>query len=85
MHRAAFYIENNIPAMQPICVDHRETADGRFCTRGFSHFWLATVQDVLHADWQDVRHSPQPPCGALCAKVLRLMVLMCFIAETLLS
>jgi len=20
----------------------------------FSHFWLATVQDVLHADWQEV-------------------------------
>jgi len=26
----------------------------------FSHSWFATVQDVLHADWQDVWHSPQP-------------------------
>jgi hypothetical protein len=25
----------------------------------FSHFWLATVQLVLQADWQDVWHSPQ--------------------------
>jgi len=32
---------------------------------GFSHFWLATVQLVLQADWQDVWHSPQatPPLG----------------------
>ncbi len=27
----------------------------------FLHFWLAMVQDVLQADWQDVWHSPQPP------------------------
>lgn len=26
----------------------------------FSHFWLATVQEVLQADWQDAWHSPQP-------------------------
>jgi hypothetical protein len=24
----------------------------------FAHFWLATVQDVLHADWQLAWHSP---------------------------
>jgi hypothetical protein len=24
-----------------------------------SHFWLATVQLVLQADWHDVWHSPQ--------------------------
>ena len=35
----------------------------------FSHFWLATVQEVLHADWQEVWHSPQPPWAALCFKV----------------
>ena len=27
------------------------------CSQG----WLATPQDVLHADWQDVWHSPHPP------------------------
>jgi hypothetical protein len=26
----------------------------------FWHFWLATVQDVLQADWQEAWHSPQP-------------------------
>lgn len=24
-----------------------------------AHFWLATVQEVLHADWQLAWHSPQ--------------------------
>lgn len=27
----------------------------------FSHCWFATPQEVLHADWQEVWHSPQPP------------------------
>ena len=31
----------------------------------FSHFWLATPQLVLQADWQEVWHSPQPPFFAL--------------------
>jgi hypothetical protein len=31
----------------------------------FSHFWLAMPQLVLQADWQEVWHSPQPPCLAL--------------------
>ena len=31
----------------------------------FSHFWLATPQLVLQADWQEVWHSPQPPFLAL--------------------
>jgi len=25
-----------------------------------AHFWFATVHEVLHADWQDAWHSPQP-------------------------
>jgi len=29
---------------------------------GFAHFWLATVQDVLQADWQLAWHSPQAVC-----------------------
>ena len=31
----------------------------------FSHFWFATPQEVLQADWQEVWHSPQPPVTAL--------------------
>lgn len=31
----------------------------------FAHFWFATVQDVLHADWQEAWHSPQPTPVAL--------------------
>ena len=40
----------------------------------FSHFWLATVQDVLQADWQEVWHSPQPPLAALAFRVAPLRV-----------
>jgi hypothetical protein len=25
--------------------------------------WLATVQEVLQADWQEAWHSPQPLCA----------------------
>jgi hypothetical protein len=31
----------------------------------FSQGWLATPQLVLHALWQEVWHSPQPPSTAL--------------------
>ena len=31
----------------------------------FSHFWFATPQEVLQADWQEVWHSPQPPVWTL--------------------
>jgi hypothetical protein len=31
-------------------------------TLGLAHFWLATVQDVLQADWQLAWHSPQAVC-----------------------
>lgn len=31
----------------------------------FSHFWFATVQETLQADWQDAWHSPQPPLTQL--------------------
>ena len=30
-----------------------QKADTSFVKNYFSHFWLATVHDVLHADWQD--------------------------------
>ena len=31
------------------------------CNYLFSQLWFPTVQEVLHADWQEVWHSPQPP------------------------
>lgn len=43
-----------------------------------SHFWLATVQDVLHADWQDVWHSPQPAFFKFLFSVLPFSVFICF-------
>ena len=44
-----------------------------------SHFWLATPQEVLQADWQEVWHSPQPPFFALWHKLLVSRVWMWFI------
>ena len=43
----------------------------------FSHFWLATPQLVLQADWQEVWHSPQPPFLALSQRLRVSMVLIC--------
>lgn len=45
-----------------------------------SHFWLATPQEVLQADWQEVWHSPQPPFSTLFAKsrVSRVLILFIF-------
>ena len=63
---------------RPISFPHAEkgwdrpTLSGAFCDLNyflFSHFWFATVQDVLQADWQEVWHSPQPPWAALCFSV----------------
>ena len=36
----------------------------------FSHFWFATPQLVLQADWQEVWHSPQPPFWARAHRLL---------------
>lgn len=49
-----------------------------------SHFWFATVQEVLHADWQEVWHSPQPPCAAVCFRVAEVRVDTCFMDFSLL-
>ena len=46
---------------------------------GFSQLWLPTVQDVLHADWQEVWHSPQPPFFMDSFRVLLFKVFTCFI------
>jgi len=53
--------------------------NGRFLYYWFSHFWLATVQEVLQADWQEVWHSPQPPLAALAFRVAPFKVWICFI------
>jgi hypothetical protein len=55
-------------------MDHSKSQSFFFC----SQRWLATVQDVLQADWHEVWHSPQPPPEALCFSVAPLMVRMCF-------
>jgi hypothetical protein len=45
----------------------------------FSHFWFATVQLVLQADWQEVWHSPQPEFLRSFFAAGALMVFICFI------
>ena len=51
------------------------------CNYLFSQLWFPTVQLVLHADWHDVWHSPQPPLTTVlfivfCVKVLILFILL---------
>jgi hypothetical protein len=51
----------------------------------FSQTWFATPQEVLHADWQEVWHAPQPPVFRvfLRSRVLSVLILfMAFIADT---
>jgi len=50
----------------------------------FSHCWFAMPQLVLHADWQEVWHSPQPPFLALSHRLRVSMVLICvmFVSST---
>ena len=43
-----------------------------------SQLWFPTVQDVLHADWQDVWHSPQPPFLIVFCNLLVFNVFTCF-------
>ena len=45
----------------------------------FSQVWFPTVQLVLHADWQDVWHSPQPPFFMESWSFLVFKDLICFI------
>ena len=42
------------------------------------------MQEVLHADWQEVWHSPQPPFFMDSFKSLVVKVLICFIKNSLL-
>ena len=48
----------------------------------FSHFWFATPQLVLQADWQDVWHSPHPPFFALSHRLRVSRVLILSILST---
>ena len=48
----------------------------------FSHFWFATPQEVLQADWQEVWHSPQPPVATLFTISLVSIVLILLISIT---
>jgi len=47
-----------------------------------SHFWLATVQEVLQADWQEDWQLPQPPLAAVDLRSALLIVVMCFKRNT---
>ena len=44
-----------------------------------SHVWFPTVQEVLHADWHDVWHSPHPPFLIVFCNFLVFNVFTCFI------
>lgn len=44
-----------------------------------SHTWLPTVQEVLHADWQEAGHSPHPPVFKVLFNIALFTVLMCFL------
>ncbi len=51
----------------------------------FSQVWFPTVQEVLHADWQEVWHSPQPPFFRLSFSVFEVRVLTLFMIFQVLS
>jgi len=61
--------------LPPASKRHILPPDYFFC----SHVWLPTVQEVLHADWQDVWHSPHPPFFTVLFNVCVFNVLICFI------
>jgi hypothetical protein len=44
----------------------------------FSQDWLPTVHEVLHADWHEVWHSPQPSFLGL-SSLVSLIGTICFI------
>lgn len=72
-------LRDSPPADRPQQRHHSEMTY-LFC----SHVWLPTVQDVLHADWQDVWHSPHPPFFKLLFMVCVFNVFTCFMVMILL-
>jgi len=48
----------------------------------FSQGWFATVQEVLHADWQEVWHSPHAIFSFSSFRLPVKTVLMCSMGNT---
>jgi len=46
----------------------------------FLHAWFPRVHDVLHADWQEVWHSRQPPVAAVPLRSAAMIVLICLVS-----
>ena len=59
-------------------VNHSLIAAGAYLC---SQLWFPTVQEVLHADWQEVWHSPHPPFFTVFCNLFVFNVLMCFIMK----
>jgi len=71
-----------------VLCDRKNAASWRRFLRYFcSHFWLATPQEVLQADWQEVWHSPQPPFLTLSQRlrVFRVLILFMMIGSHLIE
>jgi len=43
----------------------------------FLHAWFPRVHEVLHADWQEVWHSRQPPLDAVALRFPAAIVFTC--------
>ena len=75
-------IHAEFPARSPLS----EKANGLFRQAVylpvFSQSWLATPQEVLQADWQEVWHSPQPPVLTLAFRSRVSTVLILFMGTS---
>jgi hypothetical protein len=89
-------MNHGVPFLAQTCLSLQEKAAAPECS-GFlnlmnepyllrflhcSHCWLATLQEVLLADWQEVWHSPQPPVFADLTRSLVAKVLILFTMGT---
>jgi hypothetical protein len=77
---AAVHVQQYVQVLESVEVYH---CLGRLAL-GCSHSWFATVQEVLHADWQEAWHSPQP-FAAVSLSAPLLIVFICFTAFPSLS
>ena len=66
------------PLCSPLCSKFWVLSSDYLTSLSFKQTWLPTVQDVLHADWQEVWHSPHPDFSALVFIPALFRVLMCF-------
>lgn len=73
-------------SLRPKCFNRAAIAKARADAKAnyftASHFWLATVQEVLQADWQEDWQLPQPPLAAVDLRFALLIVVMCFKRNT---